>query len=143
MMYCTTCGGSGRRKLRSVSWCATLKHSVAFLNKLAEVNEKSYKVEMKQHLEQGLFRNFLHCDYSGCTCLAQTNTGLTNHQHHAASCHQPKDLVPVLPSNVQQAEVLQPPEVLFVQTLSINVDLVCLLASPTQLWCARSSAVKD
>ena len=29
------------------SWCATIKHSVAFLKKPAEVNEKSRKVELK------------------------------------------------------------------------------------------------
>ena len=77
----------------------------------AEVNEKSRRDEMTQRSEQQRFdtENAL-------------NEGLTN--HHELSCHQPKDRVPALPPSVQQAGVLQPSEVLFIQALTIYVDLV-------------------
>ena len=68
------------------SWRATIKQSIALLNKQAQVNETSRKDEMKRRGEQQLCntKNGLHCDYPGCSFLAITNAGLINHQ---CQCH--------------------------------------------------------
>ena len=61
---CNLLGAWREEAQESISWCTTIKHSVTFLDKQAEVNEKSHKDEVKQRHEQRLLdsENALHCD---------------------------------------------------------------------------------